>query len=66
VTTRVLGGLLFGVQAADVSTFVGMSSTMLLVGLLASFRNGRHADQVPARGTCRRAGTCPLYLDARQ
>jgi predicted permease len=45
-TTRVLGNLLFGVGAADVSTFVGMSIAMMLVGLLASYMPARRASNV--------------------
>lgn len=45
-TTRVLGSLLFGVQAADVVTFVGMSATMVLIGLLASYLPARRASRV--------------------
>jgi len=45
-TTRVLGNLLFGVEAADVGTFLGMSTTMMLVGLLASYLPARRASNV--------------------
>ncbi len=45
-TTRVLGNLLFGVEAADVGTFLGMSITMMLVGLLASYLPARRASNV--------------------
>ncbi len=44
--TRVLGNLLFGVGAADVGTFLGMSITMMLVGLLASYMPARRASSV--------------------
>jgi DNA-binding XRE family transcriptional regulator len=39
--TRTLGSLLFGVKAVDALTFVGMSASMVAIGLLASY--------VPAR-----------------
>jgi ABC-type antimicrobial peptide transport system permease subunit len=45
-TTRVLGSLLFGVEASDAGTFVGMSVTMVLVGLLASYLPARRASSV--------------------
>jgi len=45
-TTRVLGNLLFGVESADVATFLGMSTTMVLVGLLASYMPARRASNV--------------------
>jgi ABC-type antimicrobial peptide transport system permease subunit len=45
-TTRVLGNLLFGVEAADVGTFLGMSVTMMFVGLLASYLPARRASNV--------------------
>ena len=41
--TRVLENMLFGIAAADVGTFVGMSSAMILVGLLASYLPARRA-----------------------
>ncbi|MFV1988943.1 MAG: ABC transporter permease [Gemmatimonadota bacterium] len=44
--TRVLGNLLFEVEAVDAVTFVGMSTTMLLVGLLASYLPARRASNV--------------------
>ena len=44
--TRVLGNLLFGVGAADVGTFLGMSIAMMLVGLLASYMPARRASSV--------------------
>jgi ABC-type antimicrobial peptide transport system permease subunit len=44
--TRVLGNLLFGVAAADARTFLGMSATMVLVGLLASYLPARRASNV--------------------
>jgi len=36
--TRVLGSMLFGVEAADPFTFVAMSTTMVLIGLLVAWR----------------------------
>jgi ABC-type antimicrobial peptide transport system permease subunit len=45
-TTRVLGTLLFGVEASDAGTFAGMSVTMVLVGLLASYLPARRASSV--------------------
>jgi ABC-type antimicrobial peptide transport system permease subunit len=45
-STRALSGLLFGVEAADLATFVGMSGAMLLVGLLASYVPARRASSV--------------------
>ena len=45
-TTRVLGNLLFGVESADLTTFLGMSATMVLVGLLASYLPARRASNV--------------------
>jgi predicted permease len=44
--TRVLDTLLFGVAAADVGTFVGMSTAMVMVGLLASYLPARRASNV--------------------
>lgn len=44
--TRVLGNLLFEVGAVDALTFVVMSATMLLVGLLASYLPARRASSV--------------------
>jgi len=44
--TRVLENLLFGVGAVDVLTFVGMSSTMLVVGMLASYLPAHRASNV--------------------
>jgi predicted permease len=44
--TRVLESLLFGIQAIDVSTFLGMSAVMLLVGLTASYVPARRASSV--------------------
>jgi len=45
-TTRALTGLLFGVPALDPTTFTGMSATMVLVGLLASYLPARRASNV--------------------
>ena len=44
--TRVLATLLFGVEPVDVATFAGMSATMVLVGLLASYLPARRASSV--------------------
>jgi putative ABC transport system permease protein len=46
VSTRALGSLLFGVAAVDVATFVGMSASMIAVGLLASYVPARRASSV--------------------
>ncbi len=46
VGTRVLSGLLYGVESADLTTFVGMSATMLLVGMVASYLPARRASGV--------------------
>jgi ABC-type antimicrobial peptide transport system permease subunit len=45
-STPALGELLFGVQAIDGATFVAMSVTMMLVGLLASYIPARRASNV--------------------
>jgi putative ABC transport system permease protein len=45
-STRALGSLLFGVQALDAPTFVGMSASMVLIGLLASYVPARRASRV--------------------
>ncbi len=43
----ILGAIgLFGVQPADLATFVGMSATMVLVGLLATYLPARRASSV--------------------
>jgi ABC-type antimicrobial peptide transport system permease subunit len=44
--TRALEGLLFGVERADAATFVAMSASMLLVGLLATWLPARRASNV--------------------
>jgi ABC-type antimicrobial peptide transport system permease subunit len=44
--TRFLESLLFGVRAIDASTYVGMSSVMLAVALLASYVPARRASAV--------------------
>ncbi len=44
--TRVLDTLLFGIASADAGTFVGMSTAMILVGLLASYLPARRASNV--------------------
>jgi ABC-type antimicrobial peptide transport system permease subunit len=46
VSTRALGGLLFGVAPADAATFVTMSAAMILIGLLASYLPARRASNV--------------------
>jgi putative ABC transport system permease protein len=46
VSTRALGSLLFGVPALDIATFVGMSASMVIVGLLASYMPARRASSV--------------------
>jgi putative ABC transport system permease protein len=46
MSTRALGTLLFGVPALDVATFVGMSASMVVVGLLASYMPARRASSV--------------------
>ncbi len=45
-STRALSSLLFGVQAVDPATFVGMSAGMIAVGLLASYLPARRASNV--------------------
>ena len=44
--TRVLGSLLFGVQAADATTFLAMSAAMISVGMLASWVPAKRASSV--------------------
>ncbi len=46
VSTRALGSLLYGVQAMDLGTFLGMSVSMVLIGLLASYLPARRASNV--------------------
>ena len=46
VATRALGSLLFGVAAIDAATFVGMSGSMIAIGLLASYLPARRASKV--------------------
>ncbi len=46
VSARVLGSLLFEVAAVDVATYVGMSVSMVAVGLLASYMPARRASRV--------------------
>jgi ABC-type antimicrobial peptide transport system permease subunit len=45
-TTRMLGGLLFGVEPVDVATFVTVSATMALLGLMATYLPARRASTV--------------------
>lgn len=44
--TRVLGNLLYGVQAIDASTFIAMAVAMAAVGLLASYLPARRASSL--------------------
>src|SRR6185295_6959784 len=44
--TRALSSLLFGVKALDALTFLGMSASMLAIGLLASYVPARRASRV--------------------
>lgn len=46
LSTRALGSLLFGVAAIDLLTFIGMSVTMVGVGMLASYVPARRASNV--------------------
>ncbi len=46
VATRALGTLLFGVEAFDVGTYLGVSAVMVLVGLAASYLPARRASRV--------------------
>ena len=46
LATRALGGLLFGVEAFDAGTYLGVSAAMLLVGLAASYLPARRASSV--------------------
>ena len=45
-STKALGSLLFDVAAFDLTTFVAMSLSMVLVGLLASYLPARRASSV--------------------
>jgi predicted permease len=44
--TRALAGLLYGVEAVDVATFVGVSAIMVLMGLLATYMPARRASRL--------------------
>jgi len=44
--TRFLGTLLFGVEAFDAGTYLGVSAVMVLVGLAASYLPARRASKV--------------------
>ncbi len=44
--TRALGTLLFGVEAFDAGTYLGVSAVMVLVGLAASYLPARRASGV--------------------
>lgn len=46
ITARSLGSLLFGVAALDPATFVGMSLSLVAVGMLASYVPARRASNV--------------------
>ena len=46
VVTRALESLLFGIESADVGTFLSMSAALVLVGLLASYLPARRASSV--------------------
>ena len=46
VATRALGTLLFGVEAFDVGTYLGVSAVMVLVGLAASYLPASRASRV--------------------
>lgn len=52
--TRALASLLYGVQAIDPATFIAMSLTMLLVGLLASYLPARRASNLDPMESLRR------------
>jgi len=52
VATCLLGSLPFGVAAADAPTFVGMSASMVIIGLLASYMPARRASNVDPMGRC--------------
>ena len=44
--TNVLQGLLYGTEPLDALTFVGMSTVMLIVGVLASYLPAKRASSV--------------------
>ncbi|MGH7523187.1 MAG: ABC transporter permease, partial [Gemmatimonadales bacterium] len=44
--SRALSSLLFGVGAADIVTFAGMSAALLVIGMLASYLPARRASKV--------------------
>jgi putative ABC transport system permease protein len=46
LSTRALGRLLYQVDKLDVATFAGMSASMLLIGLLATYLPARRASNV--------------------
>ena len=46
LATRALGAMLFGVEAFDVGTYLGVSAVMVLVGLAASYLPARRASSV--------------------
>jgi predicted permease len=52
-STRVLGGLLYGVGAIDVTTFAATAGMMVLVGVLASYLPARRASNVDPIETLR-------------
>lgn len=45
-TTKILGSLLFGVAPLDWATFLGMSGSMVVIGLFASYLPARRASRV--------------------
>jgi ABC-type antimicrobial peptide transport system permease subunit len=46
VSTKVLGNLLYGVAPLDWVTFLAMSGSMVVIGLLASYLPARRASKV--------------------
>jgi predicted permease len=54
MATRALGSLLFGVQPADLATFVAMSAAMAVVGLVASWLPARKASALDPMESLRR------------
>jgi predicted permease len=46
LTTKILGSLLFGVQPLDLVTFLAMSGSMAVIGLMASYLPARRASNV--------------------